>query len=281
MAPPDCDHRLGLGRRRHRQRDRQILLELLPVGDRIGRVQRLAREGPRLRLADLRRTRNPLARASAITTHSCRIRPWYDGVCKETRDNEESQGRPGKRAAPSEEERGPGPVFCPLVLDALVTSSLSLLPLMTGVDSRPARCYQINRRVKNLTERSMHQALSRRERQIMDVLYGTGGQRPRRCWPPCPDPDRLDRAHAIADPRDEGTRRPRDAREPVRLCADRPRHSARSALRHLVETFFDGSRAKSSRRCSAPMSASSRPTNSNASKRWCAARGRKRHDGHD
>lgn len=92
----------------------------------------------------------------------------------------------------------------------------------------------------------MHQALSRRERQIMDVLY------------------RLGRATA-SDVQEALPGTPSDStvRTQLRVLEAKghvahesignrfvyvptvPRHSARrSALRHLVDTFFDGSRAK-------------------------------------
>jgi predicted transcriptional regulator len=92
----------------------------------------------------------------------------------------------------------------------------------------------------------MHPALTRRERQIMDVLYRTG------------------RATA-ADVQAALSGSPSDStvRTQLRVLEAKghvvhetqgnrfvyaptvPRHSARrSALRHLVETFFDGSRAK-------------------------------------
>lgn len=92
----------------------------------------------------------------------------------------------------------------------------------------------------------MHQALSRRERQIMDVLY------------------RLGRATA-ADVQTALPGSPSDStvRTQLRVLEGKghvvhelqgnrfvyaptvPRHSARrSALRHLMDTFYDGSRAK-------------------------------------
>ncbi len=92
----------------------------------------------------------------------------------------------------------------------------------------------------------MHHALSRRERQIMDVLYRLG---------------RATAADVLAAL--PGALSDSTVRTQLRILEGKghvvhdavgnrfvyaptvPRHSARrSALRHLVETFFDGSRTK-------------------------------------
>jgi|SRR3954447_23073834 len=100
-------------------------------------------------------------------------------------------------------------------------------------------CYKINMTAP-------HHALSRRERQIMDILYRRG---------------RATAADVMADlpgePSDSTVRTQlrileskghvRHEEEGLRYVysAAVPRHSARrSALRHLVDTFFDGSTEK-------------------------------------
>ncbi|WP_291983489.1 BlaI/MecI/CopY family transcriptional regulator [Luteitalea sp.] len=92
----------------------------------------------------------------------------------------------------------------------------------------------------------MHQALSRRERQIMDVLYRLGRATAadvQAALPGSPSDSTVRtqlrvleaKGHVVHDT--QGTR--------FVYAPTVPRHSARrSALRHLVDTFFDGSRAK-------------------------------------
>lgn len=92
----------------------------------------------------------------------------------------------------------------------------------------------------------MHHVLSRRERQIMDVLYRLGRATAadvQTALPGAPSDSTVRtqlrvleaKGHVVHDT--EGTR--------FVYAPTVPRHSARrSALRHLVDTFFDGSRAK-------------------------------------
>jgi predicted transcriptional regulator len=92
----------------------------------------------------------------------------------------------------------------------------------------------------------VHQALSRRERQIMDVLYRAGRATAadvQAALPGSPSDSTVRtqlrvleaKGHVVHDT--QGNR--------FVYAPTVPRHSARrSALRHLVDTFFDGSRAK-------------------------------------
>lgn len=90
---------------------------------------------------------------------------------------------------------------------------------------------------------ALHQALSRRERQIMDVLYKLGRATAAEV-----------RAQLPGEPADSTVRtqlRVLESKGHVRheeeglryvYLASVPRHAARrSALRHVVQTFFDGS----------------------------------------
>lgn len=92
----------------------------------------------------------------------------------------------------------------------------------------------------------MHHALSRRERQIMDVLYRLGRATAADVLAALPG--------ALSDSTVRTQLRILESKGHVahETVGNRfvyaptvPRHSARrSALRHLVETFFDGSRTK-------------------------------------
>jgi BlaI family transcriptional regulator, penicillinase repressor len=94
-----------------------------------------------------------------------------------------------------------------------------------------------------MTKSSTHTTLSRRERQIMDVLYRRGRATAAEVMSELPGEPNYstvrtqlrvleDKGHVLHD--EEG---PRYVYAPAV-----PRHAARkSALKHLVETFFDGS----------------------------------------
>jgi BlaI family transcriptional regulator, penicillinase repressor len=94
-----------------------------------------------------------------------------------------------------------------------------------------------------MTKSSTHTTLSRRERQIMDVLYRRGRATAAEVMAELPGEPNYstvrtqlrvleDKGHVLHD--EEG---PRYVYAPAV-----PRHAARkSALKHLVETFFDGS----------------------------------------
>ena len=94
-----------------------------------------------------------------------------------------------------------------------------------------------------MTKSSTHTTLSRRERQIMDVLYRRGRATAAEVMSELPGEPNYstvrtqlrvleDKGHVLHD--EDG---PRYVYAPAV-----PRHAARkSALKHLVETFFDGS----------------------------------------
>lgn len=93
---------------------------------------------------------------------------------------------------------------------------------------------------------STHTALSRRERQIMDILYRRGRATAAEVMDDLPgDPSYSTvRTHLRIL---EGKGHVTHAEDGVRYVytAAVPRHAARrSALRHLVDTFFDGSTEK-------------------------------------
>jgi predicted transcriptional regulator len=91
-----------------------------------------------------------------------------------------------------------------------------------------------------------HQALSRRERQIMDILYRRGRATAADVMEDLPGEPSYSTVRTqlrILESKGHVTH----AQDGVRYVytAAVPRHSARrSALRHLVDTFFDGSTEK-------------------------------------
>ena len=95
-----------------------------------------------------------------------------------------------------------------------------------------------------MTPAPLHTVLTRRERQIMDILYrlgrATGRRGPRRA---ARNAELFHRAHAAAgarSPKDMPDTRRRDfVTSTRRRFPDIPMR--KSALRHLVDTFFDGS----------------------------------------
>ncbi len=97
-----------------------------------------------------------------------------------------------------------------------------------------------------MSSRRRHQALTRRERQIMDVLYRRGRATAAEILADVPG--------ATSDSTVRTQLRVLEAKGHVRhqevglryvYSPTVPRHAARrSALKHLVETFFDGSSAK-------------------------------------
>ena len=92
----------------------------------------------------------------------------------------------------------------------------------------------------------MHQALSRRERQIMDVLYRTGRATAadvQAALPGSPSDSTVRTQLRVLETKGHVVHESQGNR--FIYAPSVPRHSARrSALRHLVETFFDGSRTK-------------------------------------
>lgn len=92
----------------------------------------------------------------------------------------------------------------------------------------------------------MHQALSRRERLIMDVLYRNGRATAadvQAALPGSPSDSTVRTQLRVLETKGHVVHETQGNR--FVYAPTVPRHSARrSALRHLVETFFDGSRIK-------------------------------------
>ena len=88
-----------------------------------------------------------------------------------------------------------------------------------------------------------HRDLSRRERQILDILYQRGQATAAEVQTGAAGTaELLGGPRAAADSRRKGTRPARAGRPALRLPADVARDNAqRSALRHILQTFFDGS----------------------------------------
>lgn len=90
-------------------------------------------------------------------------------------------------------------------------------------------------------ERLLH--LSRRERQIMEVLYALGEATAAEIHVRIPDPPSYSavRAHLrVLEEKGHVRHESRDMRY-VYLPTLRPEHARRSALRHMLNTFFGGS----------------------------------------
>lgn len=92
----------------------------------------------------------------------------------------------------------------------------------------------------------MHQALSRRERQIMDVLYRAGRATAadvQAALPGSPSDSTVRTQLRVLETKGHVVHEAQGNR--FVYAPTVPRHAARrSALRHLVDTFFDGSSAK-------------------------------------
>lgn len=92
----------------------------------------------------------------------------------------------------------------------------------------------------------MHQALSRRERQIMDVLYRMGRATAadvQAALPGSPSDSTVRTQLRVLEGKGHVVHEAQGHR--FIYAPTVPRHSARrSALRHLMDTFYDGSRAK-------------------------------------
>ncbi|HTI39645.1 MAG TPA: BlaI/MecI/CopY family transcriptional regulator [Vicinamibacterales bacterium] len=91
--------------------------------------------------------------------------------------------------------------------------------------------------------RTIHQGLSRRERQILDILYQSGRATAAEVQTALPDPPSYSAVRALL--------RILEEKGHVRHQQDGPRYvyaptlarnnAQRSALRHILQTFFDGS----------------------------------------
>jgi predicted transcriptional regulator len=84
--------------------------------------------------------------------------------------------------------------------------------------------------------------LSRRERQIMDIVYAQGGATVRQIRAALPDPPTdmaVRRMLHILEEKGH-LRRRQEGREVVYLAAQSKRRAGLAALRHVLDTFFGG-----------------------------------------
>src|SRR5436309_2427228 len=89
-----------------------------------------------------------------------------------------------------------------------------------------------------------HPTLSRRERQIIDVLYEKGKATAAEVMESIPDPPSYSavRAHLATLEQKGHVRHEKDGAKYVFVPTVNPKTAKRSAIRHLVRTFFGGSR---------------------------------------
>ena len=94
-----------------------------------------------------------------------------------------------------------------------------------------------------LQKQHKHQALSRRERQIMDVLYQRGRASAAEIHQSLPDPPSYSAVRAkLRVLEDKGhIKHQEEALRYVYMPTLAPDRARRSALRHVVDTFFHGS----------------------------------------
>ena len=94
-----------------------------------------------------------------------------------------------------------------------------------------------------LQKQHKHAVLSRRERQIMDVLYQRGRAAASEIHQALPDPPSYSAVRAtLRVLEDKGhVRHQEEALRYVYLPTLAPDRARRSALRHVVDTFFNGS----------------------------------------
>ena len=94
--------------------------------------------------------------------------------------------------------------------------------------------------------KSLHAVLSRRERQIMDIIYARGQATSAEVLEGLPDPPGYSAVRAMLRVLEEKGHLRHEARGPRYVFLPTvPREKARrSALRQLVHTFFDGSTEK-------------------------------------
>ena len=94
-----------------------------------------------------------------------------------------------------------------------------------------------------LQKQQKHQTLSRRERQIMDVLYQRGRATAAEIHAALPDPPSYSAVRAklrvLEDKRH--IKHEEEALRYVYIPTVAPERARRSALRHVVDTFFNGS----------------------------------------
>ena len=94
-----------------------------------------------------------------------------------------------------------------------------------------------------MTDPAPESALSRRERQIMDVVYARGEATAQQVQDGLPDPPTLTAVRTLLRILvSKGHLRPRKAGKAFVYAPARPRaRAARSALRRVLDTFFGGS----------------------------------------
>jgi predicted transcriptional regulator len=90
---------------------------------------------------------------------------------------------------------------------------------------------------------STHPSLSRRERQIMDVLYRNGQATAQEVLDQLPDPPSYSAVRALLRVLEEKghIRHQKEGPKYVFLPTVKPDKAKRSAIRHLIQTFFNGS----------------------------------------
>lgn len=94
-----------------------------------------------------------------------------------------------------------------------------------------------------LRKQHKHQTLSRRERQIMDLLYQRGRASAAEIHQSLPDPPSYSAVRATLRVLEEKghVKHEDEARRYVYTPTVAPERARRSALRHMVDTFFSGS----------------------------------------
>jgi len=94
--------------------------------------------------------------------------------------------------------------------------------------------------------RRRHMNLSRRERQIMDILYRRGPSSAKQVLNEMPDPPSYSAVRAMLRILEEKgfLKHEQDGQRYIYLPALPRGKARRTALRHLVDTFFDGSAEK-------------------------------------
>lgn len=94
--------------------------------------------------------------------------------------------------------------------------------------------------------RSAPAQLSRRERQIMDIIHREGRATAAEVLERLPDPPSYSAVRAMLRVLEEKghLRHKQDGPRYVFVPTQRPDSARRSALRHLLQTFFEGSREK-------------------------------------
>ena len=109
-----------------------------------------------------------------------------------------------------------------------------------GIDDARARCEY------SRTMKKQHAHLSRRERQIMDILYASKRATAAQVMDAMADAPGYSAVRTLlATLESKGhVRHDRDGAKYVYIPVQRPQHASRSAIAHLIQTFFEGSRGR-------------------------------------